>query len=58
MVWLAVRGYRVVGSELSALAVEEFFGEQQRPDVAVEPEGTFHRHVQARSRSCRAMRCN
>ena len=45
MVWLAVRGYRVVGSELSALAVEEFFGEQQRPDVAIEPEGTFHRHV-------------
>ncbi len=45
MVWLAVRGYRVVGSELSALAVEEFFGEQQRPDVATEPEGTFHRHV-------------
>jgi thiopurine S-methyltransferase len=45
MVWLAVRGYRVVGSELSALAVEEFFGEQQRPNVAIEPEGTFHRHV-------------
>ena len=30
MVWLSVRGYRVVGSELSSLAVEEFFGEQQR----------------------------
>ncbi len=44
MVWLAVRGYRVVGSELSALAVEEFFGEQQRPDVDVKPEGAFHRH--------------
>jgi thiopurine S-methyltransferase len=28
MVWLAVRGHRVVGSELSALAIEEFFGER------------------------------
>jgi thiopurine S-methyltransferase len=27
MVWLAVRGYLVVGSELSAVAVAEFFGE-------------------------------
>jgi thiopurine S-methyltransferase len=30
MVWLAVRGYGVVGSEISQLAVEEFFGEQQQ----------------------------
>ena len=44
MVWLAVHGHRVVGSELSALAVEEFFGEQQRADVAIELEGAFTRH--------------
>ena len=44
MVWLSVRGYRVVGSELSALAVEEFFGEQQRTDVEIERRGGFRRH--------------
>ncbi len=44
MVWLSVRGYRVVGSELSSLAVEEFFGEQQRTDVQIEPHGLFHWH--------------
>jgi thiopurine S-methyltransferase len=44
MVWLAVRGYRVVGSELSAIAVQEFFGE--RDDVverAVRGPFTLHR---------------
>ena len=44
MVWLSVRGYRVVGSELSALAVEEFFGEQQPTDVEIERRGAFRRH--------------
>ena len=44
MVWLSVRGYRVVGSELSSLAVEEFFGEQQRTDVQIAQHGSFHRH--------------
>jgi thiopurine S-methyltransferase len=44
MVWLSVRGYRVVGSELSSLAVEEFFGEQQRTDVQIERHGPFRRH--------------
>ena len=44
MVWLSVRGYRVVGSELSSLAVEEFFGEQQRTDVQIEKHGSFHWH--------------
>ena len=44
MVWLSVRGYRVVGSELSSLAVEEFFGEQQRTDVQIEQHGSFHWH--------------
>jgi thiopurine S-methyltransferase len=44
MVWLSVRGYRVVGSELSSLAVEEFFGEQQRTDLQIELHGPFHWH--------------
>lgn len=44
MVWLSVRGYRVVGSELSSLAVAEFFGEQQRTDVEIEDRGPFRRH--------------
>jgi thiopurine S-methyltransferase len=44
MVWLSVRGYRVVGSELSTLAVAEFFGEQQRADVQHDERGSFRRH--------------
>jgi thiopurine S-methyltransferase len=47
MVWLAVRGYGVVGTEISRLAVEEFFGEQQQhAEVAVATRGSFqvHRH--------------
>jgi thiopurine S-methyltransferase len=44
MVWLSVRGHRVVGSELSALAAAEFFGEQQRTDVQIERHGPFQRH--------------
>ncbi|HEX6571264.1 MAG TPA: thiopurine S-methyltransferase [Steroidobacteraceae bacterium] len=44
MVWLAVRGYAVVGSELSGVAVEEFFGEQ-RIAVDVRPHGPFRRHT-------------
>ena len=44
MVWLAVRGHAVVGSELSAIAVEEFFGEQ-RIAVDVRPHGPFRRHT-------------
>jgi thiopurine S-methyltransferase len=44
MVWLAVRGYTAVGTELSALAVEEFFGEQRVP-VEVQAHGPFQRHV-------------
>ena len=44
MVWLSVRGYRVVGSELSSLAIEEFFGEQQRADVQIERQDPFERH--------------
>jgi thiopurine S-methyltransferase len=44
MVWLAVRGYAVVGSELSDIAVREFFDEQ-RIAVDVRPHGPFRRHA-------------
>lgn len=49
MVWLAVRGYAVVGSELSSVAVADFFGEQQsqqlqRTDVVLESRGPFNVH--------------
>ena len=45
MVWLAVRGYAVVGSELSSLAVADFFGEQQqRAEVVLETRGPFTVH--------------
>jgi len=44
MVWLAVRGYRVVGSELSPLAVQEFFGEQHGGSAAIDQHGPFRRH--------------
>ena len=47
MVWLAVRGYRVVGSELSPIAVADFFGEQQAA-VEVNPHGSFRRHAAGR----------
>ena len=43
MVWLAVRGHAVVGSELSPIAVAEFFGEQGA-DVDARPHGPFRRH--------------
>jgi thiopurine S-methyltransferase len=44
MVWLAVRGHRVIGTELVGLAVREFFGEQ---DTAAEANqhGPFLRHA-------------
>jgi thiopurine S-methyltransferase len=44
MVWLAVRGHAVVGSELSPIAVAEFFGEQRMP-VGVRTHGPFRRHA-------------
>ncbi len=46
MVWLAVRGYAVVGSEISSLAVADFFGEQQphHTDVVLESRGPFSVH--------------
>ncbi len=44
MIWLAVRGHAVVGSELSPLAVQEFFGEQGIAAV-IEQHGPFRRHV-------------
>lgn len=56
MVWLAVRGHRVVGSELSELAIEEFFGERHGTDTAavsksgeptVEVRGPFQVHRRA-----------
>jgi thiopurine S-methyltransferase len=48
MVWLAAHGHSVVGSELSPLAVEEFFGELHGANVAVDAHGPFrgHRHGQ------------
>ena len=44
MVWLAVHGHTVVGSELSPVAVQEFFGEQGAAP-GVEPCGPFKRHA-------------
>ena len=44
MVWLAVRGGHVVGTELSAIAVQEFFGEQGETPSTV-PHGPFLRHA-------------
>ena len=44
MVWLAVRGHRVVGTELSAVAVQEFFGEQAAAP-GVTQHGPFRRHA-------------
>jgi thiopurine S-methyltransferase len=44
MVWLAVRGHAVVGTELSPIAVGEFFGEQQAA-VDLRPHGPFQRHA-------------
>jgi thiopurine S-methyltransferase len=46
MVWLAVRGHAVVGSEISAVAVADFFGEQQHQhtDIVLESRGPFSVH--------------
>jgi len=44
MVWLAAHGHRVVGSELSPLAVEEFFGEMAGANVEIDAHGPFRRH--------------
>jgi len=43
MIWLGVRGHPVVGSELSPLAVQEFFGEFGPAEST--PLGPFRRHV-------------
>jgi thiopurine S-methyltransferase len=43
MVWLAVRGYAVVGTEISAIAVQEFFGEHGTAPT-VDAHGPFRRH--------------
>lgn len=53
MVWLGVRGYSVVGTELSGIAAREFFGEQQlhspRDDaLRVDTHGPFTRHRSGR----------
>lgn len=47
MVWLSVRGHAVVGSELSPVAVEEFFGEHGATTHA-EAAGPFQRHASGR----------
>lgn len=53
MVWLAVRGHRVVGSELSEIAVAEFFGEHPQDagaaadaarHVTIDTRGAFKVH--------------
>lgn len=44
MVWLAVRGHRVVGTELVRLAVQEFFGEQAAA-ASISPHGPYTRHA-------------
>jgi len=43
MVWLAVRGHQVVGSELSAVAAQDFFGAHGANSL-VESIGPFQRH--------------
>jgi thiopurine S-methyltransferase len=45
MVWLAVRGHRVVGTELSPIAVQEFFGEHGPAAPGVTQHGPFRRHA-------------
>ena len=44
MVWLALRGHRVVGTEMIGLAVQEFFGEQAA-STSICPHGPFVRHA-------------
>jgi thiopurine S-methyltransferase len=44
MVWLAANGYRVVGVELSPIAVRDFFAAQQVTPV-VERHGALERHA-------------
>jgi thiopurine S-methyltransferase len=44
MIWLAVRGHAVVGTEVSSLAVQEFFGERG-VSAEVEQRGAFKRHA-------------
>lgn len=44
MVWLAVRGHRVVGTELVGTAVQEFFGEVGAA-AQVDAVGPFRRHT-------------
>ena len=55
MVWLGVRGHPVVGSELSPIAVQEFFGESARPPASrtVRSAGTSP----GPARSSKATRC-
>ena len=44
MIWLAGQGHRVLGVELSSLAVEQFFAENQlEPTVSAAPAGTLYR---------------
>ena len=43
MIWLAGQGHRVMGVELSSLAVEQFFAENQlTPKVSAAPAGTLY----------------
>ncbi len=56
MVWLAAHGHRVVGSELSPLAVEEFFGELPARTSTSTRTGRSVVTGTGSSRSCRAMR--
>jgi len=44
MIWLAGQGHRVLGVELSSLAVEQFFAENRlAPTVSAAPAGTLYR---------------
>lgn len=44
MLWLAAKGYRVLGVELSPLAVEQFFAENGlQPEIHRSPYGVHHR---------------
>jgi len=45
MVWLADRGLRVVGTELAATGIGEFFTEQGFTDIRLTQHGPFIRHA-------------
>lgn len=45
MVWLANRGLRIVGTEVAAAGISEFFTEQGLADIRLKQYGPFIRHA-------------